>query len=363
MAFSDLLIIGGAAWLIKEGLKKSSSNDKDDLDVLNYTSFETDNRISEWERWRAVNQKRKATPCFFKDGITAEEFERIALRVGKKFRRVKTVSVMGPVIYCTVESQTGYSNWDFNVDFNNWGHITGTYWTQTDNDDSSIPRYYGQTVSGEIHDYLSSHSILLEDYSDFVDANKDLETPQGLEYKEKKNLISRMIGRKANVIALGNNSSELLHEHLYPVISKLRAWGFKNIKTIPISDVNAHNNNFIFEVEQIVISGTGFFEQGDCFEDNTEVIVTYHEKQHIAMPFSEGDLKRMNYVRAGDLLVDKGYSKVYERKIEDLVTGWLIKDGAVEKVLVDGKEETPIEKGVAYPYDIEIVICYHTYKK
>lgn len=361
MAFSDLLIIGGAAWLIKEGLKKSSSDDKDELP--DFVSNDTENGVSEWERSRIVNQRRKATPCFFKDGLSEEEFKDIASRVGKKLRRVKSVSVRGAVIYCTVESQTGYSNWDFNVDFNNWGHVTGTYWQQTDNDDSSIPKHYGQMVSGEIHDYLSSHSIVLEDLSDYVDANKDLETPRGLEYREKKKLISRMIGRKGNAIALGNNSSELLHEHLYPVISKLRAWGFKNIKTIPINDVNAHNNNYVFEVEQIVISGTGFFERGDHFEENVEVIITYHDKQYITMPFSEGNLKRKNYVHAGDLLVNKGYSNIYEHKIEDLVTGWLIKDGAVEKVLVDGKEETPIKKGVAYPYDTEFVIYYHTYKK
>ena len=114
MAISDLLIIGGAAWLIKEGLKKGSSN-YDELDTLNYSNSDIDNQISELERRRKVNQKRKATPCYFKDGISAYEFERIALRVGKKIRRVKTVSVMGAVIYCTVESQTGYSNWDFNV--------------------------------------------------------------------------------------------------------------------------------------------------------------------------------------------------------------------------------------------------------
>ena len=349
MAILDLLIISGAALFIEKIF-----SDKDD---------NKDERISEWERWRAVNQKRKATPCFFKDGISAEEFKKIALHVGEKHRRVKNISVKGPVIYCTVESQTGNSNWDFNVDFNNWGHITGTYWSQTDNNDSSIPKHYGDMVAEEIHDFLLSHSIILEDFSYYVNANKDLGTPQGLEYKEEKSLISRMIEKQRNSITLRNALSELLHEHLYPIISKLKAWGFKNIKTVPINDVNAHNNNFVFEVEQIVISGAGVFKQWDRVEETAEVVITYHEKQYIAMPFSERELKRMYYAHAGDLLVEKGYPNIYEEKIEDLVTGWLIKDGTIEKILVDGKEETPIKKGANYPYDTKIVIYYHTYKK
>lgn len=71
----------------------------------------------------------------------------------RKIKRVKSVSVRSAVIYRNVESQTGYSDWDFSVDFDNWGHVTGTYWTQTDNDDSSIPHHYGQMVSGWIHDF------------------------------------------------------------------------------------------------------------------------------------------------------------------------------------------------------------------
>lgn len=285
------------------------------------------------------------------------------MHVGEKHRRVKNISVKGPVIYCTVESQTGNSNWDFNVDFNNWGHITGTYWSQTDNDDSSIPKHYGDMVSEEIHNFLSSRSIVLEEFSDYVDANEDLETPQGLQYKENNSHTNGKIKKKENSIVLRNALSELLHEHLYPIISKLKAWGFKNIKTTTIKDVNANNNHFIFEVEQIVISGTSFFKRGDYVKETVEVVITYHDKQYICMPFSELELKRMQYVHAGDVLVENGFPNIFEEKIEDLVTGWLIKDGTVAKVLVDGKEKKPIKKGAYYPYDTKIVIYYHTYNE
>ena len=74
--------------------------------------------------------------------------------------------------------------------------------------------------------------------------------------------------------------------------------------------------------------------------------------------------RKKNYVDVGDQLQGIGFSNVYERKIEDLITGWITKDGSVEQVLVniDG-EELPISKNRFYEFDTKIVITYHTYKK
>lgn len=76
MAILDLLIISGAALFIEKIF-----SDKDD---------NKDDRISERERWRAVNQKRKATPCFFKDGISAEELKKLLCMSGKSIVELKT---------------------------------------------------------------------------------------------------------------------------------------------------------------------------------------------------------------------------------------------------------------------------------
>ena len=153
MGLFDWLIIGGAALLIRNGLKKEAADNEAAEEDYNHFMADLETRENEWERSRSVNSKRRAMPCFFKDGLTSSDFIEIAERAGRKIKRVKSVSVRGAVIYCNVESQTGYSDWGFSVDFNNWGHVTGTYWTQTDNDDSSIPHHYGHMVSGWIHDF------------------------------------------------------------------------------------------------------------------------------------------------------------------------------------------------------------------
>ena len=76
-----------------------------------------DETLPEYQRIYSVNEERKKTPCFFKDGISKEEFEKIARRIGKRLHRLKKITVEGPIIYCTTESQTGFTTRDFNVDF------------------------------------------------------------------------------------------------------------------------------------------------------------------------------------------------------------------------------------------------------
>jgi len=61
-------------------------------------------------------------------------------------------------------------------------------------------------------------------------------------------------------------------------------------------------------------------------------------------------------------LREMGFSNIYERKIYDLKMAWLIKDGAVEEILINsGGGERLLEKNIFYEFDSKIVIIYHTY--
>jgi hypothetical protein len=80
------------------------------------------------------------------------------------------------------------------------------------------------------------------------------------------------------------------------------------------------------------------------------------------MPSSERKFRCKNHVTVGDYLQELGFTEIYERTINDLIVGFITKDGSVENVLVDDGEEIPIEQGKLYYYDTKIVICYHTYK-
>ncbi|MFC7685777.1 DUF4839 domain-containing protein [Ureibacillus sp. GCM10028918] len=58
---------------------------------------------------------------------------------------------------------------------------------------------------------------------------------------------------------------------------------------------------------------------------------------------------------------EKGFKNIKTEKLEDLITGWLTKDGEVESVSVDGdKDYSPDEW---YSNDVEVIITYHTHPK
>ncbi len=75
---------------------------------------------------------------------------------------------------------------------------------------------------------------------------------------------------------------------------------FSNVQTIPIKDIYKGSAHKVGQVEQVVINGSSFFRKGDLIPYDAEIIITYHEKKEITIPFSERSLRKMNYVAAGD---------------------------------------------------------------
>ena len=79
----------------------------------------------------------------------------------------------------------------------------------------------------------------------------------------------------------------------------------------------------------------------------------------VAMPESASELKGDNYQDVVTKLQAAGFANIETTTIDDLITGWLTKDGEVERVSVNG--ETDFSSRSRYPRDARIVIAYHTF--
>lgn len=114
----------------------------------------------------------------------------------------------------------------------------------------------------------------------------------------------------------------------------------------------------------MVINKSENFEKGDIFPENAKVVITYHVKQEINFPYAMDYFRKQNYIMVEKQLQRMGFSNISERKIKDLVTGWMIKDGFVEEIfIINGGKESPICKDYSYEYDAKIIITYHTFSK
>ncbi len=77
------------------------------------------------------------------------------------------------------------------------------------------------------------------------------------------------------------------------------------------------------------------------------------------MPESSSALKGEDYQDVMAKLEAAGFTSIETSTLDDLITGWLTKDGEVEGVSVDGT--TDFDAGSRFPRHAGIVITYHTF--
>lgn len=76
-------------------------------------------------------------------------------------------------------------------------------------------------------------------------------------------------------------------------------------------------------------------------------------------PSGSGAMKGRQYSDVVEDFEEKGFTNIKLDKLEDLVTGWMTKEGEVEKVSVGGDEKYDPDKWVAN--DVAVVITYHAF--
>ena len=96
------------------------------------------------------------------------------------------------------------------------------------------------------------------------------------------------------------------------------------------------------------------------FSYNAEIIVGYHLKKQFVFPYSLRQAKKKNCHELAKELSDIGFTSVNLIAIQDLKTGWIVKENSIEAVTICKKED--YKKGQLLNYDVDIEICYHTFK-
>lgn len=83
------------------------------------------------------------------------------------------------------------------------------------------------------------------------------------------------------------------------------------------------------------------------------------EDTRIKVPKSSTEFKGEDYKDVMTLLEASGFTNIETEVLDDLITGWLTKDGEVEKVSING--DTDYSTNSKHSYDAKIVITYHTF--
>lgn len=128
MAFLDWLLVGAVGLLLNSARKDAKAEREKQEREIERIQKEQKKLDAAAEKRRKETIRRKKCACRFTDGISEIEFAEIAQNTKKKIKRVTKVDISGPYLHCAATSQSGISDWDFYLDFNDWGHITGKFW-------------------------------------------------------------------------------------------------------------------------------------------------------------------------------------------------------------------------------------------
>ena len=79
----------------------------------------------------------------------------------------------------------------------------------------------------------------------------------------------------------------------------------------------------------------------------------------IKVTYASSDLEGKDYHEVVSELEDDGFTNITTEPVDDLITGWINKDGEVETVEIDG--DTKFSNGSRYLPDSKIVVTYHTF--
>lgn len=99
--------------------------------------------------------RRRNSPLTFDDGVTHAEFIELARDIAKSAPRVEDVVVTGMSATLHVRSSSGLTTWTADIDFNDYGHLTGAYWMKSENTDSLIPAHFANTMRQQIEKRVS----------------------------------------------------------------------------------------------------------------------------------------------------------------------------------------------------------------
>lgn len=287
----------------------------------------------------------RCTECYHTNGITEDDITNSS----------DSHHFQCPNCYSTLDDQWLFDKHEYEWTCTSCGvHLHHNY----SDDDYSVFEEDDECESEKIKLRKSPHNSsshnMNSDLTVFVDERLKLPDERLRKKRIKAFLIS---GKK---IPIGYDYNDLLRRNISEVYAALHNKAFNNIKTITSKDIYGSSPYKVGEVEQIIIGGELYFESTNKFKYDTEIVITYHEKREIKVPFSAISLHKLNYDEVTLRLQNLGFTEVKIYPIKDLVTGWLIKDGSIERVSIAGNYN--FKENSIHPYDSKIVIEFHTFK-
>lgn len=160
-------------------------------------------------------------------------------------------------------------------------------------------------------------------------------------------------------VPVGIDSNVVQGQQYEMVVVQFVEAGFKNVTSQPLNDLTIEEEEIAGVVDYVSIDDDTSFNSDSEYPNDAQVVVYYHSIKLISPPISSSDAKNKNYSEVVKAYQEAGFTNIKLEILDDLIFGWLTKDGAIESVVING--ETKFSEGNAYRPDAEVIITYHTF--
>lgn len=334
---------------------------------------------------KAEEEKKRVNSSFrYPVEIPADKFDEIVRQSIKPIKKkIRAISVNKGVVRGTVISQSGLSEWDFTLDFNDYGKLTGRFWLRSENSDSHLPERLGTAIQMQVERLLGTIEIEDEKLEEDIPETEETDVEENDVHRKptKPSWASRhkgfifiailisialMFGSYAyyeyqKLIPIGYEEDALVGLEYNKVVEMLKNSGFTYVTTEDISDLSLDEESNANLVTDIRLDEKPTFDEDTKYAYDKHIVVVYHSLKLSTPPITSKEAKGTNYTDVVDKFKDAGFINVKTNIIYDIITGWVTDDGEVKSVTINGDED--FDTYGEYRPDAEVVITYHTYKK
>lgn len=115
-------------------------------------------RIKEREREDAEQAELfRTASLYFRDDITDEQFAWLVQQFANsyKVKKLKSLEANGHMVLGTVTANSRITTWEFEIDYDSYGHLSSKYSIYSENDDSPIPEIVAEGIASSIRNWGS----------------------------------------------------------------------------------------------------------------------------------------------------------------------------------------------------------------
>lgn len=94
--------------------------------------------------------KRRGTPVEWDPRFPRDAFLDVVNKTAQKLPRVYASGADGLIVTIHVKSNSGLTRWKAEVDFSDYGRLTGKYWITSENIQSPIPKALADAIMAEV---------------------------------------------------------------------------------------------------------------------------------------------------------------------------------------------------------------------